>query len=382
VTAELHLPSRVIAHVRGERPGPAVILVGGLHGNEPAGVLALQRLATTLPDAAALRGEVMALAGNLAALREGARFLDTDMNRGWWPERLAEGSAPGPSEDRERRELMAHLEPVLERSEGAPIVVDLHTASGDTAPFITLGDTLRNRWFADGLPLPKVLGVEEQLAATFLEYLNNIGCITLGCEGGRHDDPVAVERLEAVAWSALARAGAVDEAALPEPDPRDVLREAADGLPGVLEVRYRQHVPSTRIYLMDQGFRSFDPVRKGQRLGAWEDGQEVVAHESGRILLPLYQAQGEDGFFIVGRVRHFWLRLSALLRRLRAERLAPLLPGVRRHPFMAGTVIVDRRIARWFTVEVFHLLGFRREVEQGQELIMSRRHFDTPDHWR
>lgn len=382
MTAGLHLPSRVLGHVRGDRPGRAVILVGGLHGNEPAGVVALQRVAALLPNPSGVQGEIIVLAGNVDALREGARFLDTDMNRGWWPERLQEEPSSGGHEDRERRELMAAIDPVLQRSDGTPVVIDLHTASGDTAPFVTLGDTLRNRWFADGLPLPKVLGIEEQLAATFLEYLNNLGCITLGCEGGRHDDPESVRRLEAVAWATLARAGAIEEDALPDPHPRQVLEEAAAGQPAVLEVRYRLAVPPNRIYLMDPGYRSFDRVGKGERLGAWEDGREVVAPERGRVLLPLYQTQGDDGFFIVRRVRTFWLRLSALLRRARAERLAPFLPGVRRHPFMAGAVVVDRRIARWYTVEVFHLLGFRREVEQGHELIMSRRHFDTPGHWR
>lgn len=372
--------ARVLAHVRGDRPGPAVILVGGLHGNEPAGVEALQRLSAGLPAETAVCGEVLALAGNLSGLAVGTRFVDTDMNRGWWPERLEE--EPQLSEDEERRELMALIEPVLSRSEGPPIVLDLHTTSGDTAPFTTLGDTLRNRWFADGFPVPKILGVEEQLTATFLEYVNNRGCITLGCEGGRHDDPAAVLHLEAMAWIALARAGAIARSALPDPDPAEVLRGAAAGRPGVLEVRYRHAVPANRIYIMDPGYRSFDPVRKGERLGAWEDGKPVVARQSGRILMPLYQPQGEDGFFIVRKVRPLWLRLSALLRRVRAERLAPFLPGVRRHPFMAGAVVVDRRIARWYTVEVFHLLGFRRQVEQGQELIMARRHFDTPAHWR
>ena len=38
-------------------------------------------------------------------------------------------------------------------------------------------------------------------------------------------------------------------------------------------------------------------------------------------------------------------------------------------------------MARWYTVQIFHLLGFRREVEQGRSLILSRRHFDQPRDW-
>ncbi|MDX1674967.1 MAG: succinylglutamate desuccinylase/aspartoacylase family protein [Longimicrobiales bacterium] len=374
---------RVLGHVRGE-PGPTVVLVGGLHGNEPAGVEALERVFDRLPELGGIRGEVLAVAGNLEALRRGVRFVDTDMNREWWPEAVAHipRDGAGPVEDEQRRALLEAIEPVLDRAEGPPIVVDFHTTSGDTPPFITLGDTLRNREFARQVPVPMVLGLEEQLAATFLEYVNNRGCITLGCEGGRHDDPAAVDHLEAVAWIVLAGAGVLRPAQVPDHGLHKRLREAARGQPRVVEIRYRHAVPRGRTFLMDPGFASFQRVSAGQRLGSWGDGRPVVAPEGGRLLMPLYQEQGDDGFFLTRDVRRFWLGFSTLLRRLRADRIAPLLPGVRRHPYMAGAVIVDRRVARWYTVEIFHLLGFRREVEQGHSLILSRRHFDQPGDWR
>lgn len=133
---------------------------------------------------------------------------------------------------------------------------------------------------------------------------------------------------------------------------------------------------------MEPGYRGFQPVKTGQRVGRGGDDRPVVAPGNGRLLMPRYQERGDDGFFIVRDVRRIWLAVSALLRRLRVDRLAPRLPGVRPHPYMAGAVIVDRRVARWYTVEVFHLLGFRREVERGHILILSRRHFDQPTDWR
>lgn len=372
---------RVIGHRRGEQPGRTLIFVAALHGNEPAGVEALQRVFDRLPPEPELRGEVLAVIGNLAALRRSVRYVDTDMNREWWPEAV-DVPAPGQerAEDRERRALLDVLEPALRRAD-APVVVDLHTTSGDSPPFLTLGDTLRNRRFAQHFPLPMVLGLEEQLAATFLEYVNNRGAITMGCEGGRHDAPESADRLEAVAWLALAAARIITPDRLPEPDPARRLRDAARGLPPVVEIRYRHEVPRGRTFIMEPGFESFDPVDAGQRLGRWGDDSPVVAPEPGRVLMPLYQGQGDDGFFLTRDVRRLWLRLSTLLRRLGLDRFAPFLPGVRRHPYIAGAVIVDRRVARWYTVEVFHLLGFRREIEQGHSLILSRRHFDQPGDW-
>lgn len=373
---------RVIAHVRGGA-GRTLIVVGALHGNEPAGVEALRRVVSRLPEPDRLRGEMLAVVGNVTALDRGVRYVDSDMNRGWWPEAV-ETELPFDhpvSEDVERRALLDILDPVLRNAERPPVVVDLHTTSGETPPFVTVGDTLRNRGFAQHLPVPMVLGLEEQLAATFLEYVNNRGCVTIGCEGGRHDDPAAVDHLEAVVWIALAAAEILDWREIPGPDPRTLLRDAAAKQPEIVEIRYRHEVPRGRSFAMAPGFAGFQHVQAGQRLGTWGDGRPVVAPQSGRLLMPLYQEQGDDGFFITRDVRRFWLWISTLLRRAGLDRIAPRLPGVRRHPYIAGAVIVDRRVARWYTVEVFHLLGFRREVEQGHSLILSRRHFDEPTDW-
>ena len=37
------------------------------------------------------------------------------------------------------------------------------------------------------------------------------------------------------------------------------------------------------------------------------------------------------------------------------------------------TLLADPRVARWFVVEVFHLLGFRKESRRGALLAFSRR---------
>ena len=66
-------------------------------------------------------------------------------------------------------------------------MIDLHSTSADGLPFATVGDTMRNRRFAQNLPVTILLGIEEQLDGTMLEYLNNLGAVTLGFEGGQHD---------------------------------------------------------------------------------------------------------------------------------------------------------------------------------------------------
>jgi succinylglutamate desuccinylase len=126
---------------------------------------------------------------------------------------------------------------------------------------------------------------------------------------------------------------------------------------------------------MEPGFTNFQPVRRGQTLAHDRRG-EIAAPETGLVLLPLYQALGDDGFFLGREVRKLWLSLSALLRRLKIGNYMHLLPGVRRDPLNEHFLIVDTRIARVLPLHIFHLLGFRRRRWIGRHLIVSRRAYD------
>jgi hypothetical protein len=88
--------------------------------------------------------------------------------------------------------------------------------------------------------------------------------------------------------------------------------------------------------------------------------------------MPLYQAQGEDGFFILREFHPFWFSLSEVLRRANADRLLPWLPGIRRDAEGTGGLVVDRRLARWFAMELLHLLGYRREIERGNRVVVLK----------
>ena len=368
---------RVVGRYRGIRPGPLVIFIAGLHGNEPAGVVALERLFRVLDtELPPCRGEILGLAGNLTALASGRRYLVSDLNRSWTRRRIAAiRTQQTDEEQREQFELLEILEETLRGRESEAIILDLHTTSADSIPFFTLGDTLRNREFAGKLELPLVLGIEEQIHGALLEFLNARGPITIGVEGGRHDDPASVDYHEHVLWAALAEAGCLTPDDVPDYAERMAALAAARGdLPPVFEVRARKAVAPGDGFVMRPGFANFAAIRAGQPLADDSEG-EVQAPEDGRIFLPLYQDQGDDGFFVVRPVRPSWLRVSSLLRHLRLYSVARLMPGVRRSRRRPDTLIVDRRVARWYVIEVFHLLGYRRRREAlGYYAFTRRRH--------
>ncbi len=370
---------RVIGRFTDDAAGPTFICIAGLHGNEPSGVQGLKRVFKTLQQAKpSLNGEFVGLAGNLSALAQHRRFIDYDLNR-CWSAATVEAHAPesdfAPTtgvEAREQRELFAELERIFDRARGEVYVLDLHSASGDGAPFAVLNDTLRNREFALAFPVTIVLGVAENLGGTLMDYINDFGHVNIGFEAGQHDDPAAVDNAEAAVWVGLAATGCV-ASGLPEMHrSRSRLTQARGPLPRVAEVRYRHAIARADGFRMEPGFLNFQRITTGQLLARDRRG-EIRSRKSGRMLMPHYQELGEDGFFVIREFRPHWLAASALLRRLRFDAIVHWLPGVRRHPKYPGTLIVDRRIARWRALDLLHLLGFRKQRAIGNVLLISRR---------
>src|SRR5260221_9778991 len=114
------MADRLIGRARGEAPGPSLIVVGGIHGNEPAGVDAALRVLDRLGrDQVQLRGEFLALRGNVRALAEKRRYLARDLNRQWAPERqLPAAGASADPEALERDELGRALDEAIAAARG------------------------------------------------------------------------------------------------------------------------------------------------------------------------------------------------------------------------------------------------------------------------
>ena len=361
--------------------GPTLLVFGSLHGNESAGARALLRVRSRLDEMKdVLAGRVVFLAGNTRALAVGVRFIDTDLNRHWTKANITknrDGSGEIQfSEDLEQRELLPLINDALARTGGEVYALDLHSTSAGGSPFATVGDTLRNRAFATKFPVTILLGIEEQLEGTLLEYLNNRGVVTFGFEAGQHFAESTVQNHEALVWLALIHSGILAEKYVPDLDKWYGILSNASGRSRIVEVRYRHAITPEDEFAMDAGYENFQPIGKGQKLARDRHG-DVRSPEKGMILMPLYQKLGEDGFFVGREVARFWIWLSGILRRSRFASLMPLLPGVSISAADPETLEIDTRIARFFPLQIFHLLGFRRRRWQGKQLVVSRRKFDT-----
>ena len=85
---------RVIGRYSGKEKGPLLICFGGMHGNELAGVKALEIMFDKLAvephtnPSFVFRGRMLGLRGNRKAMKFNKRFLVKDLNRQWTNENV------------------------------------------------------------------------------------------------------------------------------------------------------------------------------------------------------------------------------------------------------------------------------------------------------
>lgn len=351
--------------------GPVLVIFAGIHGNELAGVLACNEVISEISSMdIPIKGSVYMLTGNKKAIDDGARFLDRDLNRIWNEfEDTDELKQKEGAEFSEAEELLETIRYIIEE-EGTgsrnTFFVDIHTTSAKSCAFIPFNDTLENRYFAQKFPVPQILGIEEFIQGTLLSYINDLGYPCIGFEAGSHTDPVSVERAVSFLWLCFHELEMLDLPAKQINEHHGVLTTIPDVPDTYYEITHHHYVEDASKFYMKRGYTNFDSIEKDELL-AYEEGERVHALFSGLIFMPLYQAKGNDGFFIIRPRSPFWLQLSAILRDSFLNQLLKFLPGVQ--IIEEGHYKVDLNIARFLVKEIFHLLGYR--VIRKQSKIME-----------
>lgn len=367
---------RVLGNINGKPGSPTVVILGGIHGNEKAGIHALNKVVQKIDkENVKFNGNFYAISGNLNALQHNIRFEKEDLNRIWTDDHLAHinTSDNGFNADvNEQIALYEIIKNVLSKEPGPFYFIDLHTTSARTSPFITISDSLNNRKFTSKFSVPIVLGIEEYLDGPLLTYINEFGHAALGFEGGQHDEPEAIINCEAFVWMALEVSGCVDNDQIKDLKQYKKVLSSSAFSQEFYEIDYRYLIKDQENFSMNSGFTNFDRIHKDQLLGN-SDGLEVKSVMDGQIFMPLYQDQGNDGFFIITKISNFWLKLSTIVRKLHLHHLLRILPGIKIDRTHAYTLIVNPRTAKFLATEIFHLFGYRKQVVKDNKLHFIKR---------
>ncbi|MEC8831030.1 MAG: succinylglutamate desuccinylase/aspartoacylase family protein [Bacteroidota bacterium] len=353
---------RIIDHVQGKPGGPTVVFFGGVHGNETAGVFALKEVFKQIRGQNTIvHGDIYGVSGNLGALETRQRFQKEDFNRIWFPERIEdiiESNRAHQSEENELNHLYVLLQDILRRGTPPFYFLDLHTTSSDTIPFMVLNDSLLNRKFASHFPLPIILGIEEYLKGALLSYINELGYVSLGFESGQHDDGQAVTNCMDFIRYSLALTQSLETSEDELERLRKAISDSGRDSHTFYEIYHQHDIGPENNFKMFPGFINFQIIPKGASL-ALVDGVELKTTKRRQIFMPLYQAQGNEGFYFIRPIPKFLLWLSKQLRRFRVDHILVKLPGVEWGDPEKATLVVDQRVARFFAKSFLHLLGYR-----------------------
>lgn len=375
-TAKKYRFRRILGKVQGNTVGPTIVFVAGIHGNEKAGVLALQRVLPILEARKdIMAGTVIGLAGNLEALEDGVRFRDKDLNRMWSPEiitGLLTANHREAIEDRELVSLYRLLMEILEKHAPPFYIIDLHTTSGPTCPFILVNDSLLNRSFIAQYSYPIILGIEEHLGNTMLSYLNEMGYVSFGFESGQHHDPGAITNALEFIQNTLELTNSIPKNLPLMLAPQNQSQGEACTISGFFEIYHQHKIAQGETFRMIQGFRNFEHVPAGVKL-ATSNSESIFAKKNVQLFMPLYQERGSSGFYFIKRIPKFFLHLSKWLRISRSDRFLVLMPGIKWGSENRDTLLIDLKIARFLARQIFHLLGYRTRILKGNTLIAKNR---------
>ncbi len=288
-------------------PGPALIVLGAVHGNEVCGAHAIAR---TIADLHAGRLQVargrltLVPVANPLAFRQATRGGERNLNRHFVPR-----ADPRDYEDR----VTARLAPLLAAHE---VLLDLHSFHTAGEPFAMVGprDNPGPREpfarAAEELALARALGapqvvqgwleVYDQAARArgelpgddgigTNEFMRSQGGYAVTLECGFHDDPRAIDVAAQAIRGALAHLGMAEVA----PPPRQRAPVAR-----LREVVLRESPGD----VLARDWRSFDPVEAGTVIGVRADGRPVRVERAGCVLFPFPESQVDQEWFYLAEI--------------------------------------------------------------------------------
>jgi predicted deacylase len=323
MTDQPNIPTHLRTHTcHGLAPGPALLVLGAVHGNEICGTQATRQLLADIDSGSVTidRGSVTFVPiTNPLAYQLKRRFGDRNLNRN-----MAPSAIPQDFEDR----IANVLTPLLDAHD---VLLDLHSFHTGGAPFVMIGPqnntgalepfalAAEEMQLALHTGAPRIVegwldtyarGVQRRAAKALdniharsqtlvtnpnygvgtTEYMRARGGYAVTLECGQHDDPagVGVARhaiLQTLGLLGITNAKPASPIAVPE-----ILR--------LIDVTDKAHAGDT----FAKEWRSFDVVKAGEVIGVRHSGEEVKAQGDGFVVFPNPRGEvGQEWFYFAQR---------------------------------------------------------------------------------
>lgn len=260
-----HIPG--VHRFLSDTAGPSVVIVGGIHGDEPCGVLALERLTNELYSGERVlkRGSLTLIHGNLEAQRSNKRFERYNLNRLFKVNSTEEGCY-----ELDRAE---ELKPLFMNVD---YVLDLHSTSKPAPPFIVCEEA--ERTVACSLDIDWIVmgwtSLDPLLEGDTCTWASRHGAQAMTLECGQHLDSRARE----VAFRAATRL--LDNLGMIAPETQGTTSR----VPRIIHL-YHAEILRERGFKYSRNYCGFDAVAAGECIGQDSHGVRLAVRSS-RMIFP------------------------------------------------------------------------------------------------
>ena len=316
-------PTQLRSHTcHGLAPGPALLVLGAVHGNEVCGTHAIMQLLQDIDGGAISieRGSVTFVPiTNPLAHQLKRRFGDRNLNRN-----MAPSAIPQDFEDRVANVLC----PLLDAHD---VLLDLHSFHTGGAPFVMIGPqnnsgtlepfalAAQEMQLALHTGAPRIVegwldtyarGVQRRATSATdnismrsqtlvtnpnygvgtTEYMRSRGGYAVTLECGQHDDPAGIDVAKHAILQTLGLLGISPVPVAPRAATPEILR--------LIDVTDKAHAADT----FTREWRSFDAVKAGEVIGVRQSGAEVKAQGDGFVVFPNPRGEvGQEWFYFAQR---------------------------------------------------------------------------------
>jgi len=291
---------RVLGKYSCGEDGPALVISADVFEGHTSGVHAFRKVYKALSQMGVpLKGEVTGLAGNINTRKKG---ILTQLKQSL---SIEDGfssyhtDTPGYNEATEFVDLIEEYEKASSSATNGTYFLDLKVSSNIRQPYLCSSSNPHACQFAGQFPLLSIRGMEEYVTDHMGFYLNAkcyVGCTFFVGSSGPYD---AEQLFEAAIWLALVNSGCVEKSDVPNFSFHErILENTFEEELKSFEVVYKYSIQEDEFFRMLPGFETFQKIKQGQLL-ATSDGGAVVSQWEGRIFMPLYHTQCQDGFFVL-----------------------------------------------------------------------------------
>ena len=298
-----NLDSRILGNYHIGKSKKTILFICGVHGNELSGKIALTNIFKYLKEnSIEINGNIIGLQANMEAIKQKERFIDYDLNRIWKKKyfQLAIKNNQKKSELYELKKTHSIIETIIEKKKKNNItIVDLHNTSSQDGLFTIVSNENEEK-IASYVEIPCITKLFSKVKGSLVQYYNSKGITSLVFEGGAINDPVSIFNHENGIYKILQKMKFIKENDIPINiiKEREQIKIIHKNKFSKHEVKYIHKIKNEDKFIMMNNITNFKNVNKNDIIGKDVNG-EVRAPIKGKILMPLYQSQGSEGFYII-----------------------------------------------------------------------------------